>query len=253
MNQNKEVEYIRLYLYAGLDSDLLSLYATIGKKDFIQVMKDSLRVLLHPGHVSKIPIPDELVPYIYEDKKDYTVFIQTSIKGEVNADIRELLSHVTHREKTSFIKLAMRFYIGPVKTFKSKLDVDNLIKTTPIFTPSGVIVLNTPDYTDDRPNRQNKVNQINKIIQEKTQDAEVSKPVEVATTPASVKETLPEAPVPVINQIPSATSIPSSIPQSVFIEEKSDENIKAEDFGFEENDPTESDDTDILAMLEGLM
>lgn len=200
-----------LYLYNKHDADLIGLLEEVGIKDFRNICKDSLRILTRPGYIPKVTVP-KYKPYEGE-KERFDVFV--SIQSLKDADIQELLSHVKYRQFNSFCKMAMRFYLGVIPTMSSMLDME-LIKTVPVYTPSGVIVFSNNisainDRTDKRSHKEKKdtIKKANKAIQKRE-----------------------------INNINDAvlTEIPQSVP--VWEDKEVDAAI---------------DETDVLSLLEGLL
>lgn len=126
-----------LYLYPTHDTDLCGLLEEVGEKDFRSIAKDSLKMLTRPGYVPKISIP-KFKP-LPEREHEKVVMVRISIQSEKDEDIRELISHIKPRQFNTFVKTAMRFYIGVIPTLSCLLDME-LIKTVPVYTPNGVIV-----------------------------------------------------------------------------------------------------------------
>lgn len=127
-----------LYLYPKHDADLCGLLNEVGIKSFRDIARDSLRILLRPGYIPKTPIP-KFKPMNCESEYEKVMMIPLSLKSEKDADVRELISHIKYRQFNSFIKTALRFYIGAIPTLSCLLDME-LIKTIPVYTPNGVIV-----------------------------------------------------------------------------------------------------------------
>lgn len=161
-----------IYLYKTHDADLIGLLEEVGIKDFREVMKDALRILTRPGYIPKINIPTYKT---YDGDTDFFK-IAISIQSKKDIDIQELLNHVKNRRINSFIKMAMRFYLGVIPTMSSMLDTE-LIKTVPVYTPSGVIVfsnnintgINEKQKEQKRIKKEN-IKRANKTIQIKSKE-----------------------------------------------------------------------------------
>lgn len=213
-----------IYLYNKHDTDLIGLLEEVGIKNFRGIIKDALRILTRPGYTPKINIP-EYKPYSGE-KERYQVFI--SIQSEKDEDVRELLTHVKYRQINSFIKMALRFYLGVVPTLSSMLDME-LIKTIPVYTPNGIIVLSSNTYNTKNIKKSKKVDtikKVNKTIREKEKEILQNKQEEII--------------VPINqNNENKNNNIEISNTNIVSIETN--------------NEVTNIDDDDVLSLLEGLM
>ena len=270
---------IFILLYPNFDDDLLDLYETVGKKDFIKITKDALKVLTRPGYIPKVPLPPQTVKH--NPELDKPVRILSTISSKNDEDIRQLIDHIKKNQHSAFVKMALRVYLGPIKYFNSKLDID-LIRTNPIYTPSGVIVF--PGSTSpviSFKSRQT-VEKLNKRIVERTTprveviqeevppnlpkvypEPETPAPVEQVEVkqPTAVEQKVPNtaaaaglpisssfsepAPQPAVSQLPISNSFNEAPVQQ-------NNEFKASEFGFEETQ-SNNDEDDILSLLEGLM
>lgn len=229
------------------DKDLFSLYETVGRRDFNTIMKDSLKVLLRPGYTPKTNIPTDFKPY--EGSTDPIQIITTVNKRE-DEDVRQLLSHIEKRQISNFVKYAMRLYIDPMNYLRAMLNL-NLIKTAPIYTPSGVIVLG--DIVQ-RPvvEKKQRIAKINKQIAKTTQTS-AGEADSLEKENIEVREESPVVPISasIPRENPLIPQTSSSIPQTVPAMDPMV--MQASEFGFEENDELTEEEDDILALLEGLM
>lgn len=108
-----------IWLSHNRDPDLIALYRKLGKSEFSNVIKDALRIIVRGGS-KKGNSPTGLLLEAKQDEEDIKInIILTSEKDE---DVRELLSHVAARKMGAFIKMAIRFYMGPVTTLSGFMD-----------------------------------------------------------------------------------------------------------------------------------
>lgn len=119
--------YTTLYFSKKYDADLLELYKQIGRKDFIKIMKECLRMLVRPGWDP--PILKEL--HLYpgsstltraKDEREYSgdgatkdesIPLVVSFSSVKDRDVLELLRRVVKGKLGLFVKNAMRMAIGP--------------------------------------------------------------------------------------------------------------------------------------------
>lgn len=126
-----------LYFSWWHDSDLIALYHQIGRKAFIKVMKEALRVLVRvdyePTFTKSLNISptmsmqnDENIEEKDEDIEDNnkSLSLIVSFSSAKDVDILNLLYSIKPRKMSIFIKKAMRFLIGPYYILGCMLEGD---------------------------------------------------------------------------------------------------------------------------------
>ena len=134
-----------LYFSKRHDSDLISLYHQIGRKAFVKVMKESLRVLVRAGYEPTFTKNLEFTPMLYEEAvdndDDKSFYIVVSFSSEKDTDIADLIGKVKSRKLGAFIKNAMRLLIGPYYILGCLLEGDanlnNAYKDRKLFFVNG--------------------------------------------------------------------------------------------------------------------
>ena len=117
-----------LYFSRWHDSDLVSLYHQIGRKSFIKVMKEALRVLVRVDYEPTFTKSLDISPIILtqETGEEYQSFsLIVSFASEKDVDILNLLSNIKPRKMSVFIKKAMRFLVGPYYVLGCMLEGDS--------------------------------------------------------------------------------------------------------------------------------
>lgn len=102
------------------DPDLISLYRALGKKEFIKLIKDSLRSLVRVGYQNEVSLPDGVIPIEY-DKEDRIV-IGLTFSDVKDADVTYLLDGCQPRMCGHFIKQVLRFHVGGLHTLPAFLN-----------------------------------------------------------------------------------------------------------------------------------
>lgn len=226
-----------LYLYPTYDTDLCGLLNEAGVKDFRNIAKDALKVLTRPGYVPKTVIPGFKPLTDTEHSKVTTV--QLSIQSKKDEDIRELISHIKPRQFNSFVKTAMRFYIGAIPTLSCMLDME-LIKTVPVYTPNGVIVfpntmnMETVNFSSKRKSTKQKKDTIKKA------NDVITKTVQLNSTKNTAFETE-------TSEIKKDTKNQQNIAETHISENSIPDNISLNDTGMNDTE------TDVLSLLENLL
>lgn len=115
-----------LYFSKRHDSDLISLYYQIGRKSFVKIMKEALRVLVRVDYEPKFTKTLNITPYLLESDSDENqpFSIVVSFASEKDVDILNLLSNIKPRKMSAFIKNAMRLLIGPYYVLGCMLEGD---------------------------------------------------------------------------------------------------------------------------------
>lgn len=107
------------------DPDLVALYHKVGKKEFANLIKDSLYAITRIGYKGKTKIPEDLL--IQSNEYEDIRFVLT-ITSQKDKDIEALLLNVKKRRLGQFVKQVLRFYIGPAIVLSGYLEND-FIKT----------------------------------------------------------------------------------------------------------------------------
>lgn len=101
------------------DPDLLALYETLGRKEFVKLVKDSLRRLVRAGYKSKVMLP-ETVPSHLGDKAE-RIQIGLTFSDAKDADVTYLLDQCQKGMCGQLIKQAIRFHVGAMLTLPAFL------------------------------------------------------------------------------------------------------------------------------------
>jgi hypothetical protein len=109
-------------LYAKRDPDLVALYLTLGRKGFVGVCKDALFKLVRVGYVPKFILPPNLRLNCPKEAED--IKFELCLGAKKDEDIRLLLSKVGDRKFGAFLKIVIRYYLGPVLCLQAFLDTD---------------------------------------------------------------------------------------------------------------------------------
>ncbi len=128
-----------LYLYRQYDSDLILLLKNVGEKNFRNILKDSLRKLIRPYYIPKVDISNLTIPNNIEIKEPKTV-VTYSIASKKDSDIFELLKSVRNGQKNNFVKMAMRYHLGVTYIMSAMLNINNPLKSVPIYIPSSALI-----------------------------------------------------------------------------------------------------------------
>ena len=137
-----------LYFSKRHDADLISLYYQIGRKAFVKVMKESLRVLVRADYEPIFTKSLEICPTLLEGSDDETedkpFFIVVSFSSEKDVDILHLLMNTKHRKTGAFVKNAMRLLLGPYYVLGCMLrgdeNLNDAYKDRRLFFVSGGVV-----------------------------------------------------------------------------------------------------------------
>lgn len=109
-----------IFLSGKRDLDLIALYKKVGRSEFQRLIKDALRMITR-GYCDRAkPIPSSFV--LRGSLNEETVRINLVLTSEKDEDVRELLSHVFPGERGTFIKHALRFYLGPAAVLSGFMD-----------------------------------------------------------------------------------------------------------------------------------
>lgn len=115
-----------LYFSPKTDADLIAVYYQIGAKAFAKAIKESLRMTIRPGYTSEFIEKLSLSPLFDKTIKD-SISINISFCAEGDEDIRTLLSKTKTKKMSSFIKMTLRYAIGPYMILGYYLQGDNTL------------------------------------------------------------------------------------------------------------------------------
>lgn len=118
-----------LYFSPKTDTDLIAVYYQIGAKSFAKAIKESLRMTIRPGYISEFLETISLDPLFDKPIKE-AISINISFCAEGDEDIRHLLSKTKPRKMSSFIKMALRYAIGPYMILGYYLQGDTALTNT---------------------------------------------------------------------------------------------------------------------------
>jgi hypothetical protein len=102
-----------LYFSKKHDADLISLYNQIGRKVFVKIMKESLRVLVRVNYDPVLTKTYPIYPMLMESEETKPLSLVVSFSAESDRDILGLLLQTKPKKMGTFIKNAMRLLIGP--------------------------------------------------------------------------------------------------------------------------------------------
>ena len=102
-----------LYFSKKYDADLISLYNQIGRKAFVKIMKESLRVLVRVNYDPVFTKTYPIYPILMENEETKPISLVVSFSAESDRDILGLLLQTKPKKMGTFIKNAMRLLIGP--------------------------------------------------------------------------------------------------------------------------------------------
>ena len=102
-----------LYFSKKHDADLISLYNQIGRKVFVKIMKESLRVLVRVNYDPVLTKTYPIYPMLMESEETKPLSLVVSFSAESDRDILSLLLQTKPKKMGTFIKNAMRLLIGP--------------------------------------------------------------------------------------------------------------------------------------------
>lgn len=217
-----------LYFSKRYDSDLISLYYQVGRKVFVKVMKESLRVLVRADYEPKVAKSLEITPKLIEkgSEEDKSFSLVVSFASEKDTDILCLISKVKARRLSAFIKNAMRLLMGPYYILGCMLEgeerLNNAYLDRKLFFVSGGMVA-TVVAKQDKPR---------KVKKDKVKKESVQTPVFEETTNALNK---------------TADSQPS-----IFGYDTQEEPLAILSESEKEGEPGLIDDDDILSILENM-
>lgn len=101
------------------DTDLIALYKKVGKAEFTNLVKDSLRSVVRRSYRLEHPFEGCALQGEVSDEIIRVSLVLTSEKDE---DVRTLLSHILPGKITAFIKQVLRFYLGPITVLSGYMD-----------------------------------------------------------------------------------------------------------------------------------
>lgn len=220
-----------IYLSYQRDPDLVALYKQVGKKQFMQLLKESLRVLIRSGYVPKYKLPIDFMLQPLTDVTEQSEYIRicVSLTSYKDEDIAQMMTHVSERKSGLFIKSALRFYIGPVLCLQGFLDIEfqkyliNTCRFTQVFSFGSMI-------------------EENDTKKQKKQRKPRKPRVQKSNTTSNKKNKVENSPIPKITEQekPNQFGFPTmSTPVKAESLNKPDENANEED--------------EMLSLLEGLL
>lgn len=115
-----------LYFSPKTDTDLIAVYYQIGAKNFAKAIKESLRMTIRPGYISEFISKLSLDPTFDMPIKN-ALSMNISFCAEGDEDIRILLSKTKPKKMTYFMKMALRYAIGPYFILGFCLQGDNTL------------------------------------------------------------------------------------------------------------------------------
>lgn len=158
-----------IYLSYQRDPDLVALYKQVGKKQFMNLLKESLRVIIRRDYTPKYKLPIDFVIYPLNDISEHTEYIRicVSLTSDKDSDIVQIMAHVSKNRSGLFIKNALRFYIGPVLCLQGFLDIDfqntliNTCRLTQVFSFGNV----ENEEKKKKPRKQNRPRKTKKSLE----------------------------------------------------------------------------------------
>ena len=193
------------------DPDLISLYKALGKKDFIKLIKDSLRSLVRVGYRNEVTLPNGQISTDFG--KEERIIVGLTFSDVKDADVTLLLEKCQPRMCGLFIKQVLRFHVGGLLTLpaflneecRSKLNVANAMQVLIL----GGMPIQGVSY-EMKPKRRGVTEKKEKIgipVKEKLENREAPIPVSIPT---------PEYNIPIMGSSPlSAASEPISNNENV--------------------------------------
>lgn len=149
-----------LYLYRQYDSDLILLLNNVGEKSFRNILKDSLRKLIRPYYIPKVDISKLSISNNIEIKEPKSI-VTYSIASKKDSDIFELLKSVRNGQKNNFVKMAMRYHLGVTYVMSAMLNINNPLKSVPIYIPSSSLIQITNQSLKKETSQLNEEKEIN--------------------------------------------------------------------------------------------
>lgn len=149
-----------LYLYRQYDSDLILLLNNVGEKSFRNILKDSLRKLIRPYYIPKVDISNLYISNNIETKEPKSI-VTYSIASKKDSDIFELLKSVRNGQKNNFVKMAMRYHLGVTYVMSAMLNINNPLKSVPIYIPSSSLIQITNQNIKEETSQLNEEKEIN--------------------------------------------------------------------------------------------
>lgn len=149
-----------LYLYRQYDSDLILLLNNVGEKSFRNILKDSLRKLIRPYYIPKVDISNLYISNNIEIKEPKSI-VTYSIASKKDSDIFELLKSVRNGQKNNFVKMAMRYHLGVTYVMSAMLNINNPLKSVPIYIPSSSLIQITNQNIKEETSQLNEEKEIN--------------------------------------------------------------------------------------------
>lgn len=149
-----------LYLYRQYDSDLILLLNNVGEKSFRNILKDSLRKLIRPYYIPKVDISNLYISNNIEIKEPKSI-VTYSIASKKDSDIFELLKSVRNGQKNNFVKMAMRYHLGVTYVMSAMLNINNPLKSVPIYIPSSSLIQITNQSIKEETSQLNEEKEIN--------------------------------------------------------------------------------------------
>lgn len=149
-----------LYLYRQYDSDLILLLNNVGEKSFRNILKDSLRKLIRPYYIPKVDISNLSISNNIEIKEPKSI-VTYSIASKKDSDIFELLKSVRNGQKNNFVKMAMRYHLGVTYVMSAMLNINNPLKSVPIYIPSSSLIQITNQSIKEETSQLNEEKEIN--------------------------------------------------------------------------------------------
>lgn len=204
---------IHIHLSKRHDQDLLAVYDTVGRKEFNKIMKESLRAITRGGNT---PPSVQLKSTCF--RPEQTVLINLSLQSREDEDIRQLLLHVAKGNCAEFIRMAVRFYLGPQIILGSLMD-DAALSAIAHAANTRVVFLGTPEAVITTRKKES-------IKRQKLKESKEVLPKKQITP-------MPTA-IPPVTQEPIPQPIPTYIPE-------------------DEPESETTSDVDVLSLLNGLI
>jgi len=156
-----------LYLSPSFDSDLIAALNQLGGKSFAKLAKESLRMMVRPGYKSSHlkKIKKQLDASKCPSKTGCVrIHLEFGLKGD--EDIRIVLLNAKDRKRSSLVKQAIRFGIGPAFCVGCCLRSNE--KLCSEYFESGMFFLaNVPRFVDTRSKPTEKASSNKKVVEEK--------------------------------------------------------------------------------------
>ena len=116
--------------------------------------------MIRPYYIPKVDISNLSISNNIEIKEPKSI-VTYSIASKKDSDIFELLKSVRNGQKNNFVKMAIRYHLGVTYVMSAMLNINNPLKSVPIYIPSSSLIQITNQSIKEETSQLNEEKEIN--------------------------------------------------------------------------------------------